>query len=765
MRGGLPGQHQHPRLHPEDRPARTSAAPTTSSPPPTCCRRCAAASARRNRSARACARSARRWSRSRSAGSNAGSATWRSPKAGRNIPHIEPIAFRIGIVGSGPAGHGVRGRHGQGRLRRHGLRGVPRARRRAALRHSRFPAAERGRRRGDRQPREARRQVRVQHARRTALHDRADARRDGLRRRLHRHRRRLSRDARHPGRLAERRALRQRAAHALQSDARARFPDLRHAAAARPARGRRRRRQHGDGRDARVPAARRRAGVVHLPAQQDRVPGARRGSAPRRTRRRASSTGSRIPSRSSTTARAACGACDACAWSSANRTRRAAGGRCRRRQRARHRHRPGRLRDRHERQSDHGSDVDAHAQRARLHRDRRRPRDVDRRRLRRRRHRHRRGDGDRGDGRRPQGRAQHEGATSGIRDADAPYRPARPDGAGRSSASTRGNATSCGCADEVHPCTRSRRLPSRRLASADRRQSRRSTQHVVEIISDSGEGAQRCGQALGAIAARMGLGVWTVEIIPGRDPAAGAQRRRRAAATASASGRSRVTNGGDETDLVVAFNEQVLLGRVRAGELKPGCTILLESMWRDHADPAIAGLLRETYDQLRRRRLSRSTRSRWSASAAQLVSDARRGKNMFALGMLCNLYSLDLQLAREQIALTFGKKAAAVVETNVQLLEAGHAWADANLDFKYRIPGVAATEPADCRQRQHGAGAGRPGVRHGHLRDVSDHAGDIGVALSAARSSRRSAASCIRPRTRSPRARLRSARRMPASAR
>jgi len=28
----------------------------------------------------------------------------------------------------------------------------------------------------------------------------------------------------------------------------------------------------------------------------------------------------------------------------------------------------------------------------------------------------------------------------------------------------------------------------------------------------------------------------------------------------------------------------------------------------------------------------------------------------FALGMLCNLYSLELQLAREQIALTFGKK-------------------------------------------------------------------------------------------------------------
>ena len=33
-----------------------------------------------------------------------------------NVPYIEPAPFKVGIVGSGPAGHGVRGRHGQGRL-------------------------------------------------------------------------------------------------------------------------------------------------------------------------------------------------------------------------------------------------------------------------------------------------------------------------------------------------------------------------------------------------------------------------------------------------------------------------------------------------------------------------------------------------------------------------------------------------------------------------------------------------------------------------
>lgn len=30
---------------------------------------------------------------------------------------------------------------------------------------------------------------------------------------------------------------------------------------------------------------------------------------------------------------------------------------------------------------------------------------------------------------------------------------------------------------------------------------------IVEIVSDSGEGAQKCGQSLGAISAKMGNGV------------------------------------------------------------------------------------------------------------------------------------------------------------------------------------------------------------------------------------------------------------------
>jgi 2-oxoglutarate ferredoxin oxidoreductase subunit alpha len=77
----------------------------------------------------------------------------------------------------------------------------------------------------------------------------------------------------------------------------------------------------------------------------------------------------------------------------------------------------------------------------------------------------------------------------------------------------------------------------------------------------------------------------------------------------------------------------------------------------------------------------------------KIVADARRGKNMFALGMLCKLYSLDLQLAREQVAFAFGKKDAKVVKSNLSLLEVGYDWAGENLDFCFRIPADRATQP------------------------------------------------------------------------
>ena len=216
------------------------------------------------------------------------------------------------------------------------------------------------------------------------------------------------------------------------------------------------------------------------------------------------------------------------------------------------------------------------------------------------------------------------------------------------------------------------------------------TEHVVEIISDSGEGAQRCGQSFGAIAARTGNGVWTVEIIP-----AEIQPPARSVAGASGNrvrlGSKCVTNGGDEADLVVAFNEQVLLGRVHMKELKPGCTILLEDMWREHRDPRISASYVETYDALVAAGF-RVIEVPMEQECRKIVKDPRRGKNMFALGMLCAIYQFDLGLACDQVALTFRKKSTALIQSNTDLLTAGYTWARSNLDLAIHIPALPSAE-------------------------------------------------------------------------
>ena len=216
-------------------------------------------------------------------------------------------------------------------------------------------------------------------------------------------------------------------------------------------------------------------------------------------------------------------------------------------------------------------------------------------------------------------------------------------------------------------------------------------EHIVEIVSDSGEGAQRCGQSFGAIAARMGNGIWTVEIIP-------AEIRPPPRTIAGASGNRvrlashRVNNGGGEADLVVAFNEQVLLSRLRPGEIKPGGIILLESMWRDDRDETIAADYARVCDEIRAAGY-RLYEIPMEAECIKFVPDPRLGKNMFALGMLCGIYSLDAGMARSQVRFVFARKDPKIIELNIELLDAGRAWAAENLDLRFTIPASRSSEP------------------------------------------------------------------------
>jgi 2-oxoglutarate ferredoxin oxidoreductase subunit alpha len=213
----------------------------------------------------------------------------------------------------------------------------------------------------------------------------------------------------------------------------------------------------------------------------------------------------------------------------------------------------------------------------------------------------------------------------------------------------------------------------------------------VEVVSDSGEGAQKCGQIFGSVSAKMGNGVWTVEIIPAevepppRNPAGASGIRIRL-------GDEEVTNWGDETNVIVAFNEQALLGRHSLNALAPDAIVLLESMWGTHPDPDIRKEWEDAMEVLAETDY-RVIPVPMEEQCLTVVDNPRRGKNMFVLGMLCWIFQRDVDRAKEQIAHAFRTKKPEITERNHELLDLGFTWAAENLDFRYEIPAIASDVP------------------------------------------------------------------------
>ena len=210
------------------------------------------------------------------------------------------------------------------------------------------------------------------------------------------------------------------------------------------------------------------------------------------------------------------------------------------------------------------------------------------------------------------------------------------------------------------------------------------TQHIVEIVSDSGEGAQKCGQVLGLVSGKMGNGVWTVEIIPAEiQPPA--RERQGASGIRVRMGSKYMTNMGDEADMVVAFNEQVLYSRIMNGAYKKGTVVLLESMWAEDPDEKIRQQYKEALADFQERGLVVHELP-IERECLKIVDNARKGKNMFVLGMMCQIYRRDVDIAKDEIAKIFRRKKQAVIDTNHKLFDAGFAFARDNLAYEFEIP-------------------------------------------------------------------------------
>ncbi len=209
-------------------------------------------------------------------------------------------------------------------------------------------------------------------------------------------------------------------------------------------------------------------------------------------------------------------------------------------------------------------------------------------------------------------------------------------------------------------------------------------EHIVEIVSDSGEGAQKAGQTFGTISAKMGNGVWTVEIIPAeikppaRSPAGASGIRIRL-------GSRYITNMGDAADIVVALNEQVLYSRIATHAYKPGTVILLENKWLTDPNPKIQQQYQSAVAEFREHGLI-VHEVQMEEECLKLTPRPRLGKNMFVLGLLCHIYNRDLEKAYHEVEQTFAKKSQKVIDLNHKLLQAGYDFAKANIEYHYDIP-------------------------------------------------------------------------------
>ncbi len=215
-------------------------------------------------------------------------------------------------------------------------------------------------------------------------------------------------------------------------------------------------------------------------------------------------------------------------------------------------------------------------------------------------------------------------------------------------------------------------------------------EHTVEIITNSGEGAQKCANIFGQSCAKMGNGVWTVEIIP-----AEIEPPHHTVTSTSGNiirfGTHKITNWGDQSKLAIAFNEQVCLSRHRLKSFDDNCIILNESMWENHEDEGIRKQYAEAMEEMSSKNY-RFIQVPIEEETLKVVDNPQHGKNMFALGLLAEIYQRDLSIIEKQIANIFRKKPAKVTELNIQLVKNGMAWARENLDFQFDIETLASEE-------------------------------------------------------------------------
>ena len=210
--------------------------------------------------------------------------------------------------------------------------------------------------------------------------------------------------------------------------------------------------------------------------------------------------------------------------------------------------------------------------------------------------------------------------------------------------------------------------------------------HVIEIVSDAGEGAQKAGVTFAQVCGKMGNSLWTVEIIPSE-----IQPPPHTLGSASGNrirlGTKPITNGGNRANVVLAFNEMSLLSRVNADSVTSDAVIIIDSMWATHDLIEIREGYKKILSNLRQKG-AQIYEIPIEEETKKVIDDPRQGKNMFAVGVLCYLYSRDLDILRGCVLQTFAKKSGSVKDQNIELVENGYRFAEDVFPFQFEVEAI-----------------------------------------------------------------------------
>ncbi len=223
-------------------------------------------------------------------------------------------------------------------------------------------------------------------------------------------------------------------------------------------------------------------------------------------------------------------------------------------------------------------------------------------------------------------------------------------------------------------------------------QKMKETRHVTrfELLMDAGFGAQKAGDILVMTFAKMGKFVYIEPMIPA-EISPPPRTRPALSGVAVRLADFDITNIGNDTDLILASHEIVLDRRLDDEETNVKCEIILDM--GDRQTNA------ESYEQV----CKRVAKMGLKLHPFEVDADAKailqriggKGKNMYYLGMLSNIYSVPKEFMIEEIKLIFGKKLSEeVLRQNLLLFDRGFTCAENNIPLSFDV----AAKPRDTEK-------------------------------------------------------------------